>query len=91
MSEPVSLAEAKLFLRVEHGAEDELILMLLEASKEKVAAATGLTLDVEAPAMLRLAMLKLVHDAYERGGPVEGEGASEGVGAWLAGWRQVRL
>ena len=87
MSEPVSLAEAKLFLRVEHEAEDALILMLLEAAKEKVSAATGLSLDAEAPAMLRLAMLKLLHDAYERGGPVEADRAE----AWLAGWRQVRL
>ncbi|WP_296815413.1 head-tail connector protein [Brevundimonas sp.] len=87
MSEPVSLAEAKLFLRIEHGAEDELILMLLEAAKEKAEAATGLSLDAEAPAMVRLAMLKLVHDAYERGGPVE----AGSVEAWLAPFRTVRL
>lgn len=87
MSEPVSLAEAKLFLRVEHDVEDDLILMLLEAAKGRVESATGLSLDETAAAMPRLAILKLVHDAYERGGDVE-EGPVE---AWLAPFRPVRL
>ena len=37
--------------------------------------------------MVRLAMLKLVHDAYERGGPVD----AGPVEAWLAPLRTVRL
>ena len=87
MTEPVSLTEAKLFLRVEHEAEDDLILTLLAAAKGRVEAATGEALDASAPAALRLAMLQLVHAAYERGGPVE---ASDGEG-WLAAHRPVRL
>jgi uncharacterized phiE125 gp8 family phage protein len=40
-SEPVSLAEAKLFLRIDHNAEDDLIATLIGASREAVEAACG--------------------------------------------------
>lgn len=84
MSEPVTLAEAKLFLRVSHEAEDDLIGTLIAASKARVEQATGLALDETAPAALRLVILKWVHAAYE------GEADSE-ADAWLGPYRAVRL
>lgn len=40
-SEPVSLAEAKLFLRIDQNAEDDLIAILISAAREAVEAGCG--------------------------------------------------
>lgn len=89
MSElPVTLAEAKLFLRVDYDAEDGLIEMLVAKARTKVEEAVDMTLAPTSPAPLRLAILMLALRAYERGDvkmpltPVE---------AWLAPYRSEQL
>ena len=88
MTAPVTLTEAKLFLRVEHEAEEGLIQTLIDAARARVEGEVGLTLTSTSPATLRLAMLMLTLRAYERG---EVEMAIAPVDAWLAPYRAVRL
>ena len=88
MTAPVTLAEARLFLRVEHDAEDELIQTLIEAAQARLEADVGQPLDADSPAPLRLAVLMLVLRAYERG---EKEMLIRPVEAWVAPYRAVRL
>ena len=88
MTAPVLLAEAKLFLRVEHGAEDGLIQTLIDAARARVEGDVGLTLTSTSPAPLRLAILMLALRAYERGDPEMPVGPVEG---WIAPYRVVRL
>jgi len=88
MTAPVSLTEAKLFLRVEHGAEDGLIETMLAAARARVEGEVGLSLTSTSPAPLRLAILMLTLRAYERG-EVEVDPAP--VEAWIAPYRVVRI
>ncbi len=88
MTAPVSLTEAKLFLRVEHEAEDGLIETLIAAARARVEGEVGLSLTSTSPAPLRLAILMLVLRAYERG---EVEMAVAPVEAWIAPYRVVRI
>lgn len=88
MTAPVSLTEAKLFLRVEHEAEDQLIETLIAAAQARVEGEVGLSLTSTSPAPLRLAILMLALRAYERG---EVEMAVAPVEAWIAPYRVVRL
>lgn len=88
MTAAVTLAEARLFLRVEHDAEDGLIQTLIEAAQARIEAETSQVLDAVSPAPLRLAVLMLVLRAYERG---ERDMPIRPVEAWIAPYRQVRL
>ena len=88
MTAPVSLTEAKLFLRVGHDGEDGLIQTLIDAAQTRVEAETGRILDAASPAPLRLAVLMLVLRAYERGDP---DMSIQPVEAWIAPYRGVRL
>lgn len=89
MADPVSLSEAKLFLRVSHEDEDALIATLIAAAKDRLETALGIELDEVSPAPLRLAVLDLVARAYGVRG--EGEVSLEGLEPWIAPYRQVRL
>ena len=89
MTAPVSLAEAKLFLRVEHDAEDGLIQTLIDAAQARVQGDVGTPLDPVSPAPLRLAVLMLVAHGFEHR-----EAAEAPVGLvepWIAPYRAVRL
>lgn len=88
MTAPVSLTEAKLFLRVEHDAEDGLIQTLIDAAQGRLEGDVGVALSSTSPAPLRLAILMLALRAYERG---DREMPIQPVEAWIAPYRVVRL
>jgi hypothetical protein len=84
MADPVTLDEAKAFLRVTHGAEDGLIATTLAAARQIIEAELGLALSEASPAPIRLAILRLAAAAYD------GREAPD-VDPWLKPYRAVRL
>jgi len=86
---PITLAEARAFLRVTDDAEDALVQLLIDAAVARVAAATALTLTDVSPAPLRLAVLMLVAHGFEHREAAEVPLSL--VEPWLAPWRKARL
>ena len=86
---PITLAEAKGFLRVTDDAQDGLIQLLIDAAIGRIEAAVGLVLDEASPAPLRLCLLMLVASAFEHREAVEPSLAL--VEPWLAPFRRGRL
>ena len=86
---PITLAEARAFLRVTDDAEDALVQLLIDAAVARVAAATALTLTDASPAPLRLAVLMLVAHGFEHREAAEAPLSL--VEPWLAPWRKARL
>jgi len=85
---PITLAEAKAFLRVTDDAEDALIQLLIAAATERVELAVGMVLTDPAPSPLRLAILMLVAHGHEHR---EGEAPAALIEPWLAPYRSARL
>lgn len=61
--ELVTLEEAKLWLRIDHDDEDQLIRMLIEGARQYLKAATGREWS-RASVLARQAMLALIADHY---------------------------
>ncbi len=98
MPEPLTLVDAKNFLKIEHDADNGLIAALIETSRLQVEAATGMALDDDttpAPTPLVHAMRLLVAHWYEmRNQPAEetvGAALPVSVHALVAPYREMRL
>jgi hypothetical protein len=86
---PITLAEARAFLRVTDATEDALVQLLIDAATERVEVSVGLVLTDPTPAPLRLAILMLVAHGFEhREGPPAPVALVE---PWLAPFRSARL
>lgn len=89
MSDPVSLNEAKLFLRVAHTEEDTLIALLLEAAKARLENEIGGPMNETSPAPLRLALLYLVAEAFEKRGDISA--LNPALQSWVSFYKRLSL
>lgn len=89
MAAPISLAEARQFLRATDSAEDGLISLLVGAAQSRIEAGLGVTLSETSPAPLRLAVLLLAAQAYENR-TTPGPNLSW-IEAWLSPYRPSGL
>jgi uncharacterized phage protein (predicted DNA packaging) len=87
MSAPATLAEAKLFLRVDQDADDSLIQLLIDSAQARIEQEVEFDLCATSPAPLRLALLMLVLRAYEHG---EHDMSIARVESWVASYRQAK-
>lgn len=88
MTHPVTLTEAKLFLRVEGEEADAEIGRLIARATNKIEVDSGLSLTSTSPAPLRLAILMLVLRAFESGDDAM---PLKPVEAWVNPYRVERL
>lgn len=84
---PVTLAEAKLFLRVHHDNEDAAIQAIIDGAQKVITDAVGFGLSPVSPEPLRLALLMLALRAYERG---DTSYPLKPVEAWINPYRSAK-
>jgi uncharacterized phage protein (predicted DNA packaging) len=96
MTNPVTVDEARAYLRLEGEEEAAMIADLIRAARLHVEQATGMALDdaTQLPAPLRQAMLMLVAHwfmAREAAAETHLEPVPHGVAALIAPYRRLRL
>jgi hypothetical protein len=91
-TEPLSLVEAKNFLRVEHDADDELIASLIAAARNAVELATRRVLTgPDIPAPLLQAIRLLLAQAYEQRDQVRPDALPDAVARLVAPFRVLSI
>ena len=91
-SEPISLAEAKQYLRVERDADDELVAALIAAARNAVELSTRRVLIApDIPAPLLQAIRLLLAQSYEHRDQVRPDALPETVAKLVAPYRVLSI